>query len=149
MPSWCTPVLCAGEFTSARYENTILTAKSNRKIALERLFSAFFRILRNLVVVAHAIDFYDQTRAVAVEVHHIGPDRMLPAELQAADLAERLPPVCVLLGITGTFLFINRALAIAELSPRLSWAMKIGALLCAGAALLVVSNGLRMLRGGR
>ena len=53
-------------------------------------------------------------------------------------LAEKIPPVCVLLGITGTFLFINRALAIAELSPRLSWAMKIGALLCAGAALLVL-----------
>jgi diguanylate cyclase (GGDEF)-like protein len=43
-------------------------------------------------------------------------------------LSERLPPMCVLLGIIGTFLFINRALDIQALSPRLAKLMHAGAL---------------------
>jgi diguanylate cyclase (GGDEF)-like protein len=42
-----------------------------------------------------------------------------------------LPPVCILLGILGTFLFIDRALDIRSLSPRLSKGMRLGALVCA------------------
>nr|WP_286180790.1 diguanylate cyclase [Leptothrix sp. C29] len=56
------------------------------------------------------------------------------------DLAERLPPVCVLLGITGTFLFVDRALGIAEVLPRLSRLMHAGGLVCAAAALLVLCD---------
>lgn len=53
-------------------------------------------------------------------------------------ISERLPPMCVLLGIIGTFLFINRALDIRVLSPRLSRVMHAGALVGAVALLLLL-----------
>lgn len=59
---------------------------------------------------------------------------------EALALSELLPPICILLGVLGAFLFIDRALAIHELSPHLSRAMRFGALLCVVTLVLLVSG---------
>jgi diguanylate cyclase (GGDEF)-like protein len=59
---------------------------------------------------------------------------------EALALSELLPPICILLGVLGAFLFIDRALAIRELSPNLSRAMRLGALLCMVTLVLLVSG---------
>jgi diguanylate cyclase (GGDEF)-like protein len=59
---------------------------------------------------------------------------------EALALSELLPPICILLGVLGAFLFIDRALAIHELSPYLSRAMRFGALLCVVTLVLLVSG---------
>ena len=48
----------------------------------------------------------------------------------ALALSELLPPICILVGVLGAFLFIDRALEIRQISPNLSRAMRIGALSC-------------------
>lgn len=55
-------------------------------------------------------------------------------------VSEVLPPICILLGVLGAFLFIDRALDIREMSPRLSRAMRVGALLCLVTLLLLVAG---------
>jgi hypothetical protein len=64
-------------------------------------------------------------------------------------LSERLPPVCVLVSITGAFLFIDRALGIAELAPRLSRLMRLGALICLVSTLGVLTGVLSYRDGQR
>ncbi|MEY2875175.1 MAG: hypothetical protein RLZZ373_2546, partial [Pseudomonadota bacterium] len=59
---------------------------------------------------------------------------------EALWLSELLPPVCILLGVLGAFLFIDRALDIRGLSPWLSRAMRIGALLCAVTLVLLLAG---------
>ncbi|WP_310463732.1 diguanylate cyclase [Sphaerotilus sp.] len=59
---------------------------------------------------------------------------------EALWLSELLPPVCILLGVLGAFLFIDRALDIRGLSPWLSRAMRIGALLCAVTLVLLLTG---------
>jgi diguanylate cyclase (GGDEF)-like protein len=59
---------------------------------------------------------------------------------EALWLSELLPPVCILLGVLGAFLFIDRALDIRGLSPWLSRSMRIGALLCAVTLVLLLTG---------
>ncbi|MDZ7856655.1 diguanylate cyclase [Sphaerotilus sp.] len=59
---------------------------------------------------------------------------------EALAVSELLPPVCILVGVLGAFLFIDRALEIRQISPRLSLAMRVGALLCVVSLLLLVSG---------
>jgi diguanylate cyclase (GGDEF)-like protein len=59
---------------------------------------------------------------------------------EALALSELLPPICILLGVIGAFLFIDRALAIREISPSLSRAMRLGALLCVVTLVLLISG---------
>lgn len=55
-------------------------------------------------------------------------------------LSESLPPVCILVGIIGAFLFIDRALDIRSLSMRLSLLMRIGALVCTVVMVLLLAG---------
>lgn len=64
-------------------------------------------------------------------------------------LSERLPPVCVLIGIAGAFLFIDRALGIAEMAPRLSRLMRLGAVICLVATVGVLAGVLSYRDGQR
>lgn len=59
---------------------------------------------------------------------------------EALWLSELLPPACVLLGVLGAFLFIDRALEIRGLSPWLSRLMRIGALLCGVTLVLLLAG---------
>lgn len=59
---------------------------------------------------------------------------------EALAVSELLPPICILLGVLGAFLFIDRALDIRGLSPRLSQVMRVGALLCVVTLVLLVTG---------
>lgn len=63
-------------------------------------------------------------------------------------VSDVLPPVCVLTGITGAFLFIERALDMKSQVPRLSRLMQAGAALCILASLLLLTGWLSY-RGGQ
>lgn len=72
-----------------------------------------------------------------VTFHGIGMQHLWGEALAVSEL---LPPICILLGVLGAFLFIDRALDIRSLSPRLSLAMRIGALLCVVTLVLLVAG---------
>jgi diguanylate cyclase (GGDEF)-like protein len=55
-------------------------------------------------------------------------------------VSELLPPACILVGVIGAFLFIDRALDIRSMSPRLSRLMRVGALGCTVALLLLLTG---------
>ena len=59
---------------------------------------------------------------------------------EALALSELLPPISILLGVLGAFLFIDRALDIRAMSPRLSQGMRIGAMLCVVTLVLLVTG---------
>lgn len=55
-------------------------------------------------------------------------------------VSELLPPACILVGVIGAFLFIDRALEIRSTSPRLSLLMRGGALVCTVALVLLLAG---------
>ncbi|MBP8271487.1 MAG: diguanylate cyclase, partial [Sphaerotilus sp.] len=59
---------------------------------------------------------------------------------EALAVSELLPPISILLGVLGAFLFIDRALDIRAMSPRLSQGMRIGAMLCVVTLVLLVTG---------
>ncbi|MEX8492810.1 diguanylate cyclase [Sphaerotilus sp.] len=55
-------------------------------------------------------------------------------------VSELLPPACILVGVIGAFLFIDRALEIRSMSLRLSRLMRCGALVCTVALVLLLAG---------
>lgn len=55
-------------------------------------------------------------------------------------VSELLPPACILVGVIGAFLFIDRALEIRSTSPWLSRLMRGGALVCTVALVLLLAG---------
>lgn len=73
-----------------------------------------------------------QVTFMGIGLQHLWGDALAVSEL--------LPPICVLFGVLGAFLFIDRALDIRQISPSLSRAMRVGALLCVVSLVLLVTG---------